>query len=163
MGIRVEQEEQDTIISTITLIDKHAKRLGVNSKTAVGNLEDFAERVGLIENSGKTIGGNKVSTAKGLYQFIDGSVEPAVNRVRKYIGEKPWMSKVLKSKDANELSRAEQTLLFMGDLLEKKGSDKFMKGVMEGNKEDMLDAYYELHHTKPDMATRKRARDYILK
>ncbi len=74
----------------------------------------------------------------------------------------PWMEEVLKHKDAGKLTREQQTLLFLGDILEKKGSDKFMKKVLTGDKSAMRDAYRILHHTDTsDKATETRANKYF--
>lgn len=153
------------------LIGSHAARLGVDYTDAIDNLSTFADMVGMIENDGRTTGSNKDSTAKGLYQFINDSVEPAVNRLKKYVGMQPWMKEALKHKNANKLTREQQTLLLLGDLLEKTAivdgeevpglGDKFMKGVMSGDKEAMKQAYYMLHHTDPDKATIDRVNKFI--
>jgi hypothetical protein len=100
---------------------------------------------------------NKESTAKGGFQFIEGSVEPALNRLEKRIGKQDWGEELRKHKDASKLTPQQQQLLFMGDLLEKKGSDEYMKKVMAGDKQGSMDAYYKLHHTAPDEATTNRA------
>ena len=144
-----------------TLVGSHAERLGVDYDTAMYNLEDFSEKVGMIENSGKTVGKNPTSSAKGLYQFINSSVEPAVNRLAKYIGMQEWMKEAVEHKDANKLSREEQRLLFLGDLLEKRGSDELMRGVMEGDEEAMYDAYSKLHHTNMNEESTKNASKYF--
>ncbi len=45
-------------------------------------------------------------------------------------------------------------------MLEKRGSDKYMVDVLaDGSKSAMLKAYLELHHTDPDEATLRRARE----
>jgi hypothetical protein len=130
----------------------------VDYDTAIDNLEVFADKVGMIENSGRTTGKNPKSSAKGLYQFINSSVEPAVNRLKKYIGPQEWMKG---SMNVNKLTKEQQTLLFLGDLLEKEGSDELMKGVMLGDEESMYNAYNELHHTKPNEQSIKNARKYF--
>lgn len=144
-----------------TLIGSHAERLGIDYATASNNLEDFARRVGLAENSGKTVGKNPKSTAKGLYQFINSSVTPAINRLEKYIGMQPWMVEAKKHKNANKLTRKQQTLMFLADLLEKEGSDAMMAGAMSGDKEAMFQAYSKLHHTKMNKKSTKNAKKYF--
>ena len=141
------------------LIFKHSQRLGLEVSGAVKNAMVFAELVGKVEADGKLGARNKNSSASGLYQFVRGSVEPAVNRLKKYIGHRPWMINAVLHKDAARLTWIQQTLLFLGDMLEKKGSDKYMVQVLEdGNRGAMLQAYLELHHTNPDEATLARAR-----
>ncbi len=142
------------------LIGNSADRLGVDYDKSIENLDTFAELVGIIENSGRTRGRNPYSSASGLYQFVRGSIEPAVNRLKRHIGMLQWMEDVLITKDASTISREQQTLLFLADLLEKKGSDRWMKEIMNtGDREAMLQAYLQLHHTNPsDKATVARAR-----
>ena len=115
----------------------------------------------MVDNSCETVGKNPKSSAKGLYQFINSSVEPAVNRLERYIGMQGWMEEAKDHKDANKLSREQQTLLFLGDLLEKKGSDKFMRDVMMGDEEAMYKAYSHLHHTGMNEDSIKNARKYF--
>lgn len=141
------------------LMMPHAIRLKVEIHGAVKNALEFARLVGIIESSSSLVARSKVSSATGLYQFIKGSIEPAVNRTKKYIGHKPWMDQVLKTLDCTWLSWIQQTLLFLGDILEKRGSDIWMTRVLhDGDREAMLQAYLRLHHTDPDEATYDRAR-----
>jgi len=140
------------------LISLHSKRLNVDVEVAYENLMLFSTLVGIMENDGKLTGGNPYSTAKGLYQFVDGSVGPAINRLKRYIGDRPWMSSLYVSRDASTVGWEEQTLLLLGDLLGKRGSDRLMRPVMQyGNRESMRKAYLILHHTNPDSATNRRA------
>ena len=55
-----------------------------------------------------------------------------------------------------DLNDEQQTLLFHGDMFEKKGSDALMKRVLQGDPAAMEEAYKTLHHTNPDEATLKR-------
>lgn len=175
--------ESDTKVGAETalqdkLINQHLDRLKVeNFNKANKNLNVFADLVGEIENSGKTHGSNKVSSAEGLYQFLtknrgtsnkkNTSLEVAINRTSKYIGVQDWMSQAVKHSSVNPtdnfsgLSREQQKILFFGDLFEKSGSDGLMMGVINGEKESFLKAYYKLHHTNPDQATIKRAERVI--
>lgn len=137
------------------IVGKNALRLGVDEELAFINILLFSKFVGIIENNDKTVGSNPTSSAKGLYQYINGSVEPAINRLRRYIDE-PWMDEAIKHKDANRLSRYQQTLMFVADMLERRGSDKYMKAIMEGSATAAVQAYLTLHHTNPDIATIER-------
>ena len=141
------------------LINFHLDRLGIEDKeSATFNLKNvFMPTVLEMESSGDYQAANKVSTAKGGFQFIEGSVVPALNRLERRIGKQDWGSELRKHKDASKLSPEQQQLLFMADMLEKKGSDQYMTKVMEGDKQGSMDAYYKLHHTAPDEATKKRA------
>lgn len=147
--------------SSTKVITKHAIRLGLPIGSSLLNMEYFATKVGLVENNGRTVGNNPTSSAEGLYQFIDGSIEPAINRVCRTIPKEPWMDEVIKTKSVNSLTRDQQTLMFIADILEKKGGDKYTKSIMRGDKSAMVQAYFVLHHTSPDEATKKRAERII--
>jgi hypothetical protein len=140
------------------IVEKHAERLGVDKEKAYGHAMLFSILVGIMENNGKLQGSNPNSSAKGLYQFIAGSVGPAVNRLKRIVGHAPWMDDVLEHKDTGRLSWEQQTALFLGDMLEKAGSDYLMEQVLRhGDPNSMIQAYYILHHTNPDEATKRRA------
>jgi hypothetical protein len=143
------------------LLDYHLNRMGIEDReTAEYNLLNvFMPTVLEMESSGDYQAANKVSTAKGGFQFVEGSVVPALNRLERRIGKQDWGTDLRKHKDASKLTPEQQQLLFMGDLLEKKGSDQYMKKVMQGDKQGSMDAYYKLHHTAPDAATKKRAEE----
>lgn len=140
------------------LVGSHADRLGIDKDTAFNNAMKFAEIVGVLENDGKLEGGNRpqkgkqASSAKGLYQFLDGSVGPAKNRLGRHMD----VSHI--PDNPNDMTWNQQTLLFLADVLEKKGSDKYMRGVLENanDTEAVREAYYVLHHTKPDKKTKDR-------
>ena len=142
-----------------SIVERHAKRLEINTDRAYGHAMLFAILTGLVENGGRLQGSNPTSSAKGLYQFLAGSVEPAVNRLRRNWKEEPWMSEVVEHKDTGLLTWEQQTALFLADLLEKRGSYFLMRRVLQtGGAQDMIQAYSVLHHTNPDEQTKARAR-----
>lgn len=134
------------------LVAKHANRLDLSVPRAFVYALAFAEYVGLIENNGRLVGKNPTSSAKGLYQYIDSAVPVAKNRLGRTIDCTDWPD------DPNEMTWEQQTLLFLGDMLERKGSDKYMKKILIGDTEAMYECYLKLHHTNPDEATKERAR-----
>ena len=151
------------------LIEFHLNRegmeVGVSKEEATHNLHNvFMPTVLEMESSGNYQAvnipqeGKEATSAKGGFQFVAGSVQPAINRLSRRIGMKPWMKEAIQHKDASKLTEEQQQLMFMADVLEKDGSDSFMKKVMEGDKQGSMDAYYKLHHTAPDDATKKRAK-----
>jgi len=128
----------------------------------------FAEVVGILENDGKLVGGNRpqkgkeASTAKGLYQFLDGSVGPAKERLSRHIDTEDYPD------DPNEMTWGQQTSLLLADVLEKTavvngekvpgfGDELMIKVLTNANDSAAVrDAYYFLHHTKPDEKTKER-------
>ena len=135
------------------LLDLHFDRLGINSKEiATKNLNELSDFILEVESDGDFNAANPNSSARGGYQFIKGSVVPAVNRLEKYLGPLPRFDEVRKTGDVRSLSSTDQTLLFMGDILEKRGSDKLINKFLNAdNKKDKQNAAYEiytvLHHT----------------
>jgi hypothetical protein len=74
------------------------ERLGVkpdDQEKAYRNLEKFAELTRNTESSNKykavniPVDGEEATTAKGAYQFVDDSIVPALNRLKRLIGEQP--------------------------------------------------------------------------
>ncbi len=90
------------------LINFHLDRLGIEDKeSATFNLKNvFMPTVLEMESSGDYQAANKVSTAKGGFQFIEGSVVPALlgsvvpalNRLERRIGKQDWGSELRKHK-----------------------------------------------------------------
>ena len=152
-----------------TLIKKHSYRLGINPDEAYMNALYFAEIVGHIENNGRLTGKNPTSSARGLYQFVRGSVPVAMRRLRRTI-DRDWMQPYA---NPDDLTWEQQTLMFLGDLLEKVArvngvrkpglGDRLMKRVLTDHRdtEAIKEAYYVLHHTDPDEATRERVEELV--
>lgn len=136
------------------VISKAAKRLGAPNTQAVYNMLEFAQMIGEAENNGKLTGQNTNSTSKGLYQFNDGTVLSALNRLARVTGWKDWMKEAKEHKNANKLTWEQQTLLLMAQLTEMKGTDKSLRDIFKGDTAAMTKAYYKFHHTAPDPATR---------
>ena len=164
-GRKKKMIEYKTDTNVTTLVNSHLERLKIVDKdTAINNLYDvFIPAVIEIESSGNPTAKNPNSTASGLFQFLEGSVEPALNRAEKYLGTLPWGEALRTHKDASKLTPVQQTILFIGDMLEKKGSDNLMRKVFDGDMEGMIEAYEILHHTAPDQATEDRARKIFSK
>jgi hypothetical protein len=156
------------------IMKPHAARLGVDYDEAIDNALGFATYVGLVENSGETYGenvpekGKKQTSAQGLYQFLDddskgqSSWQTGLNRTQKYLGQQEWISDTYEygAGGVNLTTRNQQTAVFLADLLEQKGSDKLMKGILEGDMQSFVDCYLKLHYKgKPTAATIKHAED----
>jgi hypothetical protein len=143
-----------------SIVKAHSTRMGIDYNDALKNSLRFATYVGLVENSGKTYGrnrpeeGKEQSSASGLYQFLTDDAkgqsawQTGLNRTRKYTGKQDWISNSYEHGiDGVELTtRNQQTAVFLADMLEKKGSDKYMKGILEGNSDNWVGAYKELHY-----------------
>ena len=153
-----------------TLMTKHLNRSGMeglDSTRARNVLYDFALKVGRAESSGdpkvknRPLEGKEASSATGLYQFLVGTeggqsaLQTAVNRAKKRI-DAPWLDEVFKTGKVEDLTPDQQTVLFLGDILEKEGSDKLIKSLLDPNasekeqKKAMYKIYLNLHHTKKE-------------
>jgi len=145
-----------------------SKRFNIlNTDKAISNLLDvFVPAVLEIESKGDYQAINKEgSGARGGFQFLGkskkyprGSAIAALNRLEKYLGKREWGAELRKHGDASLLEPMQQTELFIGDMLEKEGSDKFMQLVFDGDMEGMIQAYEVMHHTNADPKTKARAR-----
>ena len=140
------------------LVMKHLSRFKTQDiEQALNNLNSFTEKVLQAESDGnweaKELSGE--TTASGGFQFVKGSVEPALNRLERRMKRKmPWRDELLKHKDASKLTPEQQTLLFLGDILEKRvgapgTGDKLISKILSGDKQGMYDAWYTMHHTIP--------------
>ena len=163
-----------------SLIKKTAKRLGVSDKnldTAVYNYDQMLYAIRQAESDDNyeadsprstqsliksLLGKGKIlSSAKGAYQVVKGSVRPAYNRVTRLAGvDIPEYSEVLETQDVSTLEPVLQDLLITADLLEKtiknkegtltKGEgDRLLKRVFSGDKQAALDMWVQGHHTIP--------------
>ena len=145
------------------LLNLHFNRLGIDGKEiATQNLNELASFILEAESDGNFNAANPDSSARGGYQFLKDSVDPAVVRLEKYLGPLPRFDEVRKTGDVRSLSPEDQTLLFMADILEKtavvKGvetpgyGDKLITTFLNADsKKDKQKAAYEiyavLHHT----------------
>jgi len=138
-----------------------------NEEQAISNFLDvFTPAVLTIESKGDYKAKNlEGSSASGGFQFLGksekypkGSAIAALNRLEKYLGPREWGAELREHGDASLISPMQQTELFIGDMLEKSGSDKFMQLVFDGDMECMIQAYEVMHHTNADPKTKARAR-----
>ena len=116
------------------------------------NLLQLDKNVRYIESSNRNVkrGENLAgSSATGHYQFLQDSVQPAINRtIRRLPKDKHNLfDAVGETNDVSNLNLGNQQLLFLGDILEKEGSDKFVVPYMLGNDQAGKDLYLNLHHT----------------
>tara|TARA_R110000796_G_scaffold64976_1_gene150248 strand:- start:192 stop:1868 length:1677 start_codon:yes stop_codon:yes gene_type:complete len=154
------------------LLTRQLGRLGVDSEQSRSRLADLSSKVAMIESGGDMGIKNSNSSATGLYQFLvddsrgQSALQTAVKRTKKYVNA-DWLDEVAKTGKVGELSAEKQTILFLGDIMEKEGSDKYLKKLLDPNSskqevnDAMMDIYLKLHHTNPDEATLKRAREFI--
>ncbi len=182
-------EDQLTLESKIQEVDQrvptvatpHLSRLGADTEEARSNLNAFADLVATVESEGDPKAQNKNTSAAGAFQFVKGSVLPALNRMEKATGTLPMWAAKLKdtyksgkvTKDMHRdlitgLTYDQQKEIFLGDIMQKKISnqsglgDKLLTAILlKGDKDAMKELYYKGHHTDPDEATRQRTNSII--
>ena len=154
------------------LFSSHLNRFGGDNSESRARLTDLASKVAMIESDGDMKAKNPNSSATGLYQFLvddskgQSALQTAVNRTKKYV-KADWLDEVARTGKVEDLSPEKQTILFFGDIMEKKGSDKYLKKLLDPNaseeqvKDAMMDIYLNLHHTNPDKDTLNRAKKFI--
>ena len=155
-------DDTEAVSDIDNIIFNNFERLGINPDNygiAKNNLIDFATRTKMAESSGDYEAvnipekGKKKTTAKGAYQFIDGSVLPALKRLEVRIGKRDWIDRAKQHKDIFKLTPLQQDALFLGDIMEKtikktQGlGDKYIKRILKGDVKAMKDLYRIGHHT----------------
>jgi len=181
--ITPEDEAWGEVVDTVTpsinpmikgVLSAHTARMEMDEEESTENILRFATFVGLVENSGHTYGGNipeegkEASSAQGLYQFLDddsggqSAWQTGLNRAKKYLGPQEWISESYEygKGGVNLATRNQQTAVFLADLLEQKGSDSYMRPIMEGKTDGWIETYLKLHYKgKPTPATIKHAEE----
>lgn len=138
---------------------KNLERFNVDRQDADEIMDRVGSWISLMESGRNPNAKNSESTAAGAYQYTEGAVRTAVNRLKNTVGEKnlpDWAKKVRKSGDARDLTLGQQQILFEADTFQKPGSDKFLTDIFSGDEDAVIDFYKKLHHTKPDDLTLNR-------
>lgn len=121
-----------------------------------------------IESSGKRYAqppvdpqtGKRASSAKSFYQFVDGSIGVAVNRLERYmkayaLGSLPQCAANLRRHPSLifETSERCQAILTLVNIIGQRGSDELLYEYLRGNDRAAMKVYYAFHHTNPDGPT----------
>ena len=113
----------------------------------------------------------KTTTAKGVYQFTDASVDTAKNRMETLGFSKEFRDSI--KNNPKEWTDDQADIMFLANLFSrsvKEGESTYSgiegrgylidellkKALLEGDRAAMEDLYYTLHHTAPDEATINR-------
>jgi len=142
--------------NSLNIIRDQSSRFNLPYEKSVDNSHRFMKTLGNIENSGNTTGGNNYTSAKGLYQHTNDNVQTAVNRTSRILDKhadgNEWMKDAKVHKDANLLSRAQQTNMTMGNIAGHPYSGT-SKSIYSGDTTGQKDVYNRIHHTNPDKLT----------
>ena len=136
------------------LIKDNPEYKNVSYDTFKRNAQVLIDNTKFAESKNKNLarGKNKLkSSASGYYQFLEGSVPTAYNRAtnRFFTGEQSKIFQpILNSNDSSAVSENIQDALFLSNMFESEGSDKYLTpALFEGNTEASMNAYLYNHHT----------------
>lgn len=150
-----------------TVLKPYFERQNINpTPEQLENIEFFLKATAKVESDERLDAENSVSSASGLYQYVDAAVITATNRLSRYdsLSGEEWVNDLKSGKlKITDLNKEQQTIVLLGDLMERKGTDARMNKVLKGDIEAMKKFYYEEHHTAPDDATRKRVDNFFSK
>lgn len=115
------------------------------------NLNKYFEAVAIVESNMNRYAKNKHTTASSYFQVVDGTFALMKKRAAR-------MGFNLADYRITDLTYEQQRDIIFLDLYQRKGTDKYIKGILKGNKEVALQTYFKFHHTRPCSATLKRAK-----
>lgn len=119
--------------------------------TSLENLNKYYEAVAHIESGMRHDAKNPVTTAKSYFQITDGSFLTAKARAAR-------MGYDIQVKYVMTLGYEEQRNLLFLDLYQRRGTDQYIRGILQGSKWFALQTYFKFHHTNPCPATIARAK-----
>jgi len=115
------------------------------------NIDVFTNKVAEIESSGGKNTTSKLSSAKGIFQFLTkgerNAFQTGLNRLERHLGKVEWIKKARENNDPNLLSKDQQKALFLANIYQQKGTNEYLKKIAEGNSLAMAEAYSKFHHT----------------
>ena len=124
----------------------------------------FFDLIRRIESDNRKMANPGTTTAKGVYQFTDASVKTAKNRAinlgfdKGVINLIPNNPQQWTDDEADMLTAAN---MFAQSKVKPGFVDELMVNALSGDRQAMQDAYYMLHHTDPDDATKKRVDKFM--
>jgi len=126
---------------------------------ATKNMLDWSKQIRMIESDNNPMASPGTTTAKGVYQFTDDSVNTGLQRLRNMKYPEEMIAGI--SNNPQEWSDRQADDMFFGNIFAQKGSDPILREIAMGNQMARREAYYNFHHTDPDEATISRTEDYI--
>ena len=141
-------------------LTKERKRLDIDSKCFFCNIYDWSRFVRHIESDNNPKASAGTTSAKGVYQFTDGSVQTAKNRMFNMGFEKEYIREI--SNNPHNWTDEQADSIFLANMFAQRGSDKLLVKIGDGDLDAMKHAYYKFHHTDPDIATRQRVDNIII-
>lgn len=126
--------------------------LQVCPSEALTNLYKYTDTVAFIESDMNRFAVNSKSSASSYFQMTIPSFDVAKKRAKR-------MGWDIDAKYVGELDYDEQRALVLIDLYQRKGTNKYLKLIGEGNLWAAKQVYYKIHHTdvRKGDETHKRA------
>jgi hypothetical protein len=124
------------------------------------NIYDFSRQVRQIESDNNPKAAAKTTSAKGVYQFTDASVQTAKNRMYNMGFEKEAIRAI--DNNPHNWNDEQADSMFLANIFAQRGSDKLLRKIGYGDIEARKQAYYKFHHTSPDTATKNRVNNIIV-
>ena len=134
--------------------------------------DNFLDLIRRIESDNRIMANPGTTTAKGVYQFTNKTVETAKKRAINMGFDQGFVNLI--PNNPQQWTDDEADILTLSNLFAKsmdlpgpiKGSgegfvDDLLVKAFGGNRQAMQDVYYMLHHTKPDDATKRRVNKYM--
>ena len=135
-------------------INKQAFRLKIKGNDFANNIYKWSRYVRHIESDNNPKASAGTTSAKGVYQFTDASVNTAKNRMSNMGFHVEDIREI--SINPHNWNDVEADCMFLANVFAQRGSDGYLKKIGDGDLEAMKEAYYKFHHTDPDEATIKR-------
>jgi hypothetical protein len=124
------------------------------------NLHEFSNQVRTIESDNNPDAAAKTTSAKGVYQFTDDSVQTGKNRMYNMGFEREYIREI--DNNPHNWTDEHADSIFLANMFAQRGSDKLLRKIGYGEIEPRKEAYYKFHHTDPDKATIKRVDKIIV-
>ena len=99
---------------------------------------------------------NPRSTAKGSYQFTDGTVKTTKKRAINLGFDKDYIKAI--NLDPTKWTKEQEDVMFLAKMFAEPGTDKSLGKAFAGDKDSWLELYYNVHHTGADFLTKTRAK-----
>ena len=141
----------------IGFLNKQFDRMKISEdqrKDYLDNLYGFSQNVRQIESDNNPMAAAGTTSAKGVYQFTDASVDTGRNRMRNMGFDDDYIGGI--SANPQEWDDEQADAMFLANMFAQKGSDALLSKIGQGDAQAKQDAYYKFHHTAPDEATISR-------
>ena len=128
---------------------------GISEDEFIDNMWDFSSKTRHMESDNNPNARAKTTSASGLYQFTDDSINTGRQRMQNMGWEKEDYEGI--GDDATQWTPEQADAMFLSNMFAQGGSDEYLSAIGGGDKNMQKEAYYKFHHTDPDIATTNRA------